>query len=238
MTPAKRQPSPRRPAATRAARPGGAGRPRPNRPGARSRTLPIVAGVVGLVVLLAIVAALVAGGDDDSDDGALSVAPVTVEGASLPRYTGPGDDPAVGAAAPRLVGVDVTGAAAEAGGASGSPQLLVFVAHWCPHCQAEVPRIVEWMRDGQAPDGLEVTAVVTGTDSSLPNYPPSEWLADEGWAGGVVLDDERFSAGDAYGLSAYPFLVAVAPDGSVTARASGELPPDELSALVAGAVAG
>ena len=30
----------------------------------------------------------------------------------------------------------------------GSPQLIVVMAHWCPHCQAEIPRIVDWNTDG------------------------------------------------------------------------------------------
>ena len=52
----------------------------------------------------------------------------------------------------------------------------MFLAHWCPHCQAEVPRIVTLAKAG-AFDGLDVASVATGTSSQYPNYPPSAWLA-------------------------------------------------------------
>src|SRR5262245_40546743 len=67
---------------------------------------------------------------------------VTVDGTPLPAYPGSGTDRAVGLAAPVLTSVDFEGADAEVGGATGAPYGVVFLAHWCPHCQAEVPVIV------------------------------------------------------------------------------------------------
>ncbi|NCZ56650.1 MAG: hypothetical protein EBY86_08450 [Acidimicrobiia bacterium] len=55
----------------------------------------------------------------------------------------------------------------------GTPMLLVFLAHWCPHCQAEVPVLVKWNQSMLVPDNLDVIAVATGTDETAPNYPPS-----------------------------------------------------------------
>ena len=56
-----------------------------------------------------------------------------------------------------------------------------FVAHWCPHCQAEVPRIVALAEQGRLPEGVDVAAVSTAVDATAPNYPPSAWLDRVGW---------------------------------------------------------
>ena len=48
----------------------------------------------------------------------------------------------------------------------------------------------------------------------------------------ALVDDEQSSAA-AYGLSAFPFLVAVNADGEVVARRSGELAPTQLAARLA-----
>ena len=46
----------------------------------------------------------------------------------------------------------------------------MFLAHWCPHCQAEVPRLVELAEQG-AFDGVDVTAVATGTNADGAQLP-------------------------------------------------------------------
>ena len=48
--------------------------------------------------------------------------------------------------------------------------MVVFLAHWCPHCQAEVPELVELAKEGVF-DGVDVTAVATGTPTRTPQLP-------------------------------------------------------------------
>jgi hypothetical protein len=74
-------------------------------------------------------------------------------------------------------------------------------------------------------------------NASRPNYPPSEWLADEGWSSPVMADAGN-QAADAYGLSAYPFWVAVGADGRVIHRATGELSTTQLESLFTQAESG
>ena len=100
--------------------------------------------------------------------------------------------------------------------------LLVFVAHWCPHCQVEVPRLVDLYGGEAELDGVELVAVATGSDPSAENYPPGDWLASEGWPGRTMVDDEQASAMLAYGGGSYPYLLAIDADGNVVARTSGE----------------
>ena len=60
------------------------------------------------------------------------------------------------------------------------------------------------------------------------NYPPSAWLADAGWSLPTLVDSADDSVLRAFGLTAYPFVVVVGPDGLVAARASGAIPIETL----------
>lgn len=216
-------------------------RPRPSAPPAkRLPIVPLAIGAVVLVLAVGLAIALATGGDDTSTtNGDLAAfAPVTVQGTNLPGFTETAGDPAVGEEAPLLVGETPDGTAIEVGGTSaGEPTLIAFLAHWCPHCQAELPLLVDLEEQG-AFDGVRTVAVLTGTDEAAPNFPPAAWLQDEGWAGDVLVDDEGTSAGIAYGLAGYPFMVMLDADGRVVARTSGELPAEDVVSLVEAASAG
>lgn len=114
----------------------------------------------------------------------------------------------------------------------GGPTMVLFVAHWCPHCQREVPVVQDWVDGGGLPRGVDLVTVSTVIDPRRPDYPPDEWLAGEGWTAPVLVDADNTAAAAA-GLSAYPFFFAVDGDGTVALRASGELTPDELDAIAA-----
>ena len=210
-----------------------------------------------MVVAVAIVVAVVStGGDDDTqaDTGASSpaldggsgggsatapaagqpvtTAPVTVEGSPLPALPDGGADPAVGRAFPTLSGSAVLDAAPMRISNDGRPKLVVYLAHWCPHCQAEVPRIQEWLDDGGKPAGVDLVAVSTAVRSDRDNFPPAEWLAEEGWTVPTLADSSDSAAARAAGLTGYPFFVAVDGDGRVVERASGEQSIEDLEALI------
>ena len=206
---------------------------------ARKRQLRTIGAVVAAVTVLGGVAVLstILGGDEAVDGGSQNQ-PVEVEGVALPAFPEQGEDPAVGTVAPTIVGRDFGGDRVEVGpgGSDGVPQAIWFVAHWCPHCQAEVPVIVELARAGSIPEGVSVVAVSTSVDASAPNYPPSAWLEREGWPYPVLTDDERGTAAQAYGVAGFPFLVVVDADGTVLARTSGELGADGIVALLERAV--
>ena len=109
--------------------------------------------------------------------------------------------------------------------------VLAFVAHWCAHCQREVPKLANWARGGTR-NGVEIRAIATDTNPDRPNYPPSAWLAKEGFDVPTLADDDAGSGARAYGLTAFPFFVAVDASGRVAARASGELSEAQFDELV------
>ena len=59
------------------------------------------------------------------------------------------------------------------------------------------------------------------------------WLSDAGWPVPTMADDAGNHAAEAFGLSAFPYYVAVDAEGRVVARASGELTIENVEALVA-----
>lgn len=153
-------------------------------------------------------------------------APV-IEGAPLPALLNPTNDAAVGMTIPEVTAPGGTIAL------DGRPKVLLFLAHWCPHCQNEVPLVQDWLDQGGLPDGVDLISVSTSIDPSRPNYPPEEWLAREGWTPPTIVDPAGTVA-DAYGLAAFPFWVFVADDGTVHARMTGELSINDLESVIAG----
>jgi cytochrome c biogenesis protein CcmG/thiol:disulfide interchange protein DsbE len=206
-----------------------------------SRTRWLVWGFVGVVAIVAIVVALTASGGDTAKPSSHETAAVTVDGDPLPRYSpaydATGADPAVGMTIPTLRGTSVLTGKPVTIAPDGKPQAVVFVAHWCPHCQAEVPRLVALAKQGVF-KGLEVSAVATGTNSGYPNYPPSAWLQSVQWPFPAMADSPDQIAAQAYGLDAYPFFVLVNKDGTVARRATGEIPVADIQANVKALVAG
>jgi thiol-disulfide isomerase/thioredoxin len=197
----------------------------------RTRTA-LWGGVAVLVVIAVIIAVLVSGGGGDSSATAFETAPVKVTGAALPQYDSTvSPDPAIGDTIPTLDGKSLFDGKPITVAPNGKPQAIIFVAHWCPHCQAEVPRLVQLAQQGVF-DGVDVTAVATGTNSGYPNYPPSSWLKDQKWPFPVMADSKQETAAQAYGLSAYPYFVLVTANGKVAARASGEIPPADVKANI------
>jgi thiol-disulfide isomerase/thioredoxin len=150
---------------------------------------------------------------------------------------GSSSDPAIGKSAPTISGQGLDGQAVSFAN-DGKPRVLIFVAHWCPHCRAEVPRLVKLAKQGKLA-GVEVQLVATGTNKDLPNYPPSKWLAREKWPFTPVLaDDSQSRALTAFGGNSFPFFVFIGADGKVAARASGELDPSTIAKAVKALAAG
>jgi thiol-disulfide isomerase/thioredoxin len=195
----------------------------------RNRT--ILWGGLAVVVVIAIVVAVVAsGGGNNAKATSFETAAVKVTGTPLPGYDqNASPDPAVGETPPTLQGKSVFDGKTVTIAPNGKPQAIAFVAHWCPHCQAEVPRLVALAKQGVF-DGVDVTAVATATNSQYPNYPPSAWLKSVEWPFPVMADSATGTAARAYGLNAYPFFVLIDANGKVAARGSGEIPPDQVKA--------
>ena len=214
----------------------------PNKRAAPVRTGPsgpiIVLGIGALVIAAAALAAVVlapaasptSSAAGPSSSTPISTASATAGGAALAAYAAGPDDPAVGRPIPEVDGASFDGTSVTIK-PDGKPKLIIFLAHWCPHCQREVPVVQAWIDANGMPAGVELISVVTAIDANRPNYPPDAWLASEHWAVPVIVDADNQIA-TSYGLTAFPYWVAVGADGTVAQRLTGELTPEQIDALV------
>jgi thiol-disulfide isomerase/thioredoxin len=109
---------------------------------------------------------------------------------------------------------------------------IVILAHWCPHCQAEVPQLVSWLADNPPPEGVDIVGISTAVNPSQGNYPPSAWLSTEGWTAPTLNDDATLTAYTTLGGTSFPGFVFVTADGAVYLRASGEMDVTEFGAIL------
>lgn len=228
----------------------------PKRPATRQATrarvrraakprVPVVGIVIAVVVVLGVVAIIASRGSDTtkSAKGLHETRPVSVSGKTLPTSPTSGADPAVGMTAPELHGKTFAGKPIDITN-DGKPKLIIFAAHWCPHCQKEMPLLAGEFKTNGLPQGVDLYTVATGTAPGQDNYPPSTWLQDVGWTVPTLADDKTSPPGGAgpagrvYGLPGYPYYVAIDAKGKVVARRSGEISIEGFDQLVAKARGG
>ena len=156
------------------------------------------------------------------------IGPVEVIGDSLPFLETDviEADPAIGQPAPVIVGLDFDGNPVRIDAAENGPTMVVAVAHWCPHCNDEIPVLNELRYEGAFPADLNIVGVSTSPRPGSSNFPPDEWLVDKDWqwpvmADGVDTEAGTFIAAEALGVSGFPFVVLLDEDGYVVARWSG-----------------
>ena len=189
----------------------------------------IIGGAVVLVLGLAIAIGVTLSSEPVA--AGLPEGEINVVGDSLPQYAGENDDNvALGLAAPTFSAPDQNSEIFQLE-KNGNSKALLFLAHWCPHCQREVPVVQRFIDSNGVPPGIDVIAVATSIDRGRDNYPPQEWLEREGWSETQIYDLDR-EIGEAYGLNAFPYWVFLDKDLNVLARRTGNLPEDMVGALL------
>lgn len=190
-----------------------------------------VGGLVGLALIVWVAWAIA--GETEIEES-IAFAPVSVAGDGLPAVDLSNGDPAAGSTAPTISGTGLNGEQLSIA-ADGRPKLVILLAHWCSHCQREVPVIQEWIESGAVPDGVDVYAATVMTDRlrDSSTWPPEKWLGDLGWTVPTLEDDESGSIATAYGLTGTPFYVVLDGDNRNLGRISGAIGVDGLNALAA-----
>lgn len=191
---------------------------------------PIIAAVAGGVVVVALILAVALGGS--TQPGAEFGDP-TVSDEALPIMP-PNqvvDSSATGVTIPEAVGQDFDGSEVRIEN-DGRAKAIVFLAHWCSHCQAEVPRVQAWLDETGGVEGVDIYSVATSMNSGRPNYPPSDWLESEGWTPPVLRDNQDNLVHSYYGAGGFPFWVFVEEDGTVALRTSGETSVADLETIM------
>lgn len=212
---------------------------------------------VGLVALIAVIGivAIVAGRSSSSagggkspsggtvvPNGKLDYGTIKAQGANLPAKPETGTDPAIGMTIPTVAGQQFDGEQLTIT-PDGTPKIIMVMAHWCPHCQAEVPRIQGWLNADGMPQGVQLAAVATANVPAKGNFPAADWLRTEKWSVPTIVDDKPVldssgnivspgTAAVAYGVSGYPYFLVTDGQGKVLYRTSGEITQAQWNALL------
>jgi thiol-disulfide isomerase/thioredoxin len=194
----------------------------------------IIGGVVGLGLIVALAASIAT---EPEVDASIGFGDPTVEGDPLPVYAAGSQDVAIGLTAPSVSGADWTGNPVTIE-PNGNAKIILFLAHWCPHCQNEVPVVQDWVDAGNLPEGVELISVVTATDRSRTNWPPQDWLEEEGWTSPSIMDDQIGTVAANFGMAGTPFYVVLDEENTNLGRVSGEIGVEGLNALAALAQSG
>ena len=212
----------------------------------RGSTTWLWVGLAVIVVVVGIVAVIIGRSSDSSSsasgggpspsggtvvpNGDVDYGSIEVVGADLPAAsTAAGAvDTAVGQTIPTIEGETFDGSPVTIS-SDGKPQVILVIAHWCPHCQAEVPRLQDWLDQNGMPSDVQLTAVATANTDQRENFPAGPWLREAGWSIPTMIDNQGTADGGgndaarAVGVSAYPFFVVVDAQGKVVFRTSGEV---------------
>jgi hypothetical protein len=188
----------------------------------------ILGGVVGLGLIVALAASIAT---EPEIDDSIGFGDPTVEGDPLPVYATGTQDVAIGLTAPTVTGADWEGNPVTIE-PDGTAKIILFLAHWCPHCQNEVPVVQDWIDAGNLPEDVELISVATATDRTRTNWPPQDWLVEEGWTAPVIMDDQVGTVAASYGMAGTPFYVVLDGDNTNLGRISGEIGTAGFEALV------
>lgn len=187
--------------------------------------------------------------DAFADDEAF--VPVLVTGAALPEFSRAIQEgaPDIGLcqSAPVVSGYDYAGDEIVIDPARDGATMVVLLAHWCPHCNREIPVLNDWRDSGDVPEGLDIVGVSTGVDPTAANFPPADWLDEMDWQWPVLADSDAgaddpdddvvTSAFRAYGGASFPTMLVIGSDGRLLDRFSGEFPVAEIARRVDAALA-
>lgn len=205
--------------------------------------------IVGVVIAVGIVAIVAGRGTSSSGGGAspsggtvvpsgkLDYGQVAVSGTALTPKPDSGADPMVGTAVPSVTGQQFDGEQLTIS-ADGKPQIIMVVAHWCSHCQAEVPRVQKWLDKDGMPTDVELVTLATSNDPTRGNFPAADWLRREKWSVPTIVDDKQGKAGAALGISGFPYFIVTDAQGKVVYRTSGEITEAQWNDLLVAARTG
>lgn len=182
-----------------------------------------------LVVVLAVLAVVLSASEDGDGRTAASPSATATDGASVTIDGAPQSEmiaqgsPIPEWSAPALDGGTVVWSERPAG-----PSILAIWAPWCPHCQAELPRLAQAV---EAHPRVSLVTIATAVDPQT-GPTPAEYMASEGLSFPVGLDDEENTLAAGLGVQGFPTTYFVDPEGLVVAAASGELDPEAVDQIL------
>ena len=114
----------------------------------------------------------------------------------------------------------------------GRKKIILFLAHWCPHCQVEVRMFEAWGKTRGIPNDFDIYTIATANNSSQENYPPETWLNEAGWKFPTIIDTDSDNIAKIFGVTSFPYWVLVDSDNKILTRLSGTFQEEEIDVIV------
>ncbi len=151
----------------------------------------------------------------------------------LPPFEQGQPDAALGVVLGEVTGTEYyTGEEMTFDPSDGVSRAWLIWAHWCPHCQREMPAVTDWYgENADAYPNVELVSITSAIDPSRGN--PLEPYLDELQTPFPVLVDDDSRLADQFGLNAFPFWVFTSPDGTTVLRVAGYLEIDQVAEIFA-----
>jgi thiol-disulfide isomerase/thioredoxin len=163
--------------------------------------------------------------------GASAAVAPSVPAGYLPLFEQGQPDAALGSVLGEVAGIEYyTETEMTVDPTDGTARAWLIWAHWCPHCQRELPPLSEWYAANadQYPN-VELISVSSSIDPTRGN--PLEPYLDELQLPFPVIVDPDLTLAEQFGLSAYPFWVFTAGDGTTLLRVAGFLEIDQVASI-------
>jgi thiol-disulfide isomerase/thioredoxin len=155
-----------------------------------------------------VIAVVAGGGGEPADEGTVSIdrapGPALAVGEAVPQWSAPA--------------LDGSGTISWSDYV-GKPTVLSIWASWCPHCQAELPRLAAALESH--PD-IQIVTVTTAIGQQ-PGPTPQGYLDSEGLTFPVAKDDGERTLMGGLGVESFPTTYFVGSDGKVLEAKVGEV---------------
>ncbi|MBM32341.1 MAG: hypothetical protein CL764_05730 [Chloroflexi bacterium] len=114
----------------------------------------------------------------------------------------------------------------------GRKKIILFLAHWCPHCQVEVEIFTSWAETRGLPKDFDIYTIATANNSSQENYPPQTWLNEANWQFPTIIDTDSDNIAKIFGVTSFPYWVLVDSDNKILTRLSGTFKEEDIDVII------
>jgi len=168
-----------------------------------------------------------------SASGASAAVAPSVPAGTLPQFEQGQPDAALGMVLGEVSGVDYySETEMSIDPSDGTARAWLIWAHWCPHCQRELPPLSDWYTENaDLYPNVELISVTSSIDPARGN--PLEPYLDELQLPFPAILDPDLALAEQFGLSAYPFWVFTSGDGTTLLRVAGFLEIDQVAEIFA-----
>lgn len=132
----------------------------------------------------------------------------------------------VGSALPSISGVDYANTKVSVNPAAG-PVTLVFIAHWCEYCKAEIQSLHAALLRGSY-EPVEPLFAVSTRHLPFLSWPPSEVLKLQDFPGKVIVDTDS-SLASYFQIRTTPTWYFTDSNGLIAKIVTGTLTPEEVN---------